>query len=64
MGNIKGVGVMEAAALGTYDWDRECYLAALAAQDAYDVEDNECESEMQDGFMVEDCEMKIDEQDE
>ena len=67
VGNIKGVGVMEAAALGTYDWDRECYFAALAAQDAYDrevadVEDNECESEVQVDVMAEDCEMKIDEQ--
>jgi hypothetical protein len=68
-GNVKGVGVMEAAALGTYDWDRECYLAALAAQDANDrevadVEDNECESEVQVDVMAEDCEMKIDEQDD
>jgi len=31
-----GVGVAEAAALGTVDRDRACYLAALAAQDVCD----------------------------
>mmetsp|Transcript_13611 Transcript_13611/g.29422 ORF Transcript_13611/g.29422 Transcript_13611/m.29422 type:complete len:408 (+) Transcript_13611:41-1264(+) len=33
-----GVGTAEAAALGTVDRDRACYLAALAAQEAFDRE--------------------------
>lgn len=58
--NSKGVGVMEAAALGTFDRDRACYMAALAAQDAYDREvvDNDSESKVD---SVADCEMEVEE---
>mmetsp|Transcript_22403 Transcript_22403/g.38438 ORF Transcript_22403/g.38438 Transcript_22403/m.38438 type:complete len:140 (-) Transcript_22403:16-435(-) len=42
-----GIGSAEAAALGTVDRDRSCYLAALAAQDEFDklVEKDEQEEE-------------------
>lgn len=55
------VGVIEAAALGSFDRDQACYLAALAAQDAYasEVADNS-ESAMR-GDTVEDCEINIEE---
>jgi hypothetical protein len=51
---------MEAAALGTFDRDRACYMAALAAQDAYDREvvDNDSESKVD---SVADCEMEVEE---
>lgn len=41
-----GVGTAEAAALGTVDRDKTCYLAALAAQDAFDREVEEEEGEI------------------
>eukprot|EP00571_Detonula_confervacea_P014135 CAMPEP_0172308108 /NCGR_PEP_ID=MMETSP1058-20130122/8818_1 /TAXON_ID=83371 /ORGANISM="Detonula confervacea, Strain CCMP 353" /LENGTH=398 /DNA_ID=CAMNT_0013020465 /DNA_START=60 /DNA_END=1253 /DNA_ORIENTATION=- len=51
------VGVAEAAALGTVDRDRANYLAALAAQDAYDREVEKEEEEQEGG----DGKMEIDE---
>ena len=53
---------MKAAALGTFDRDRECYLAALAAQDAFDraVVDEDDESKVR-GDVAVDCEMEIEE---
>lgn len=53
--NRGGVGVAEAAALGTVDRDRACYLAALELQDAYDKAENE--EEIQQGS---DDKMEID----
>ena len=54
-----GVGAAEAAALGTVDRDRACYLAALAAQDAYDREVEEGEETQQE--KVEDSKMEVEE---
>lgn len=58
------VGIMEAAALGSFDRDQACYLAALAAQDAYDSEvADDSESTVRGDIKVdyEMCEMNIDE---
>ena len=41
-----GVGIAEAAALGRVDRDRTCYLAALAAQDAFDREVGDGDGDM------------------
>ena len=68
--NGGGGGVAESAALGTVDRDRMCYLAALAAQDAYDKEAEEEydeghkkeEHEKEDGNQqsTNECKMEVD----
>ena len=63
LSNLKGVGVMEAAALGTFDRDRACHLAALAAQNALAREYQDDESTAI-GDAVVSCYMKVDKMEE
>ena len=63
LGNIKGVGVIEAAALGTFDRDRACYLAALAAQNAL-AREYQADEITAICDVVVNCDMKVDKMEE